>query len=138
MKLPLNNRIRLYGDTSYRGECPLENAELITFIHHMNIHYNDIPVLHIKNEGKRTYRQSVFERAIGALHTGACDIIIPGSPGFCLEIKRQDHTKSNITDDQINFLLNSNNMGAFVCVALGHKAAIDAFLDWKQNHVNTN
>lgn len=132
MKLPLSNRIRLYGDTSYRGECPLENAELITFIHHMNIHYRDIPVLHIKNEGKRTYRQSLFDRAIGALHTGACDIMIPGSPALCLELKRKDHTKSIIDDDQITFLLNASKLGAYSCVALGHEAAIEAFLEWKK------
>ena len=132
MKLPLPIGIKLYGSPDFRGDCPLENAELITFIYHIKAHYSNMPALHIKNEGKRTYRQSVFEKTIGALHKGACDIMIPGSPALCLELKRKDHTKSTIDDDQITFLLNSSKLGAYSCVALGHEAAIEAFLYWKK------
>ena len=132
MKLPLPIGIKLYGSTDFRGDCPLENAELITFVYHIKAHYSNIPALHIKNEGKRTYRQSVFEKTIGALHKGACDIMIPGSPALCIELKRKDHTKSTIDDDQITFLLNASKLGAYSCVALGHEAAIEAFLYWKK------
>lgn len=118
----------IWGDTSFRGDCPLEGAELITLINHMSIHYPDLPILHIKNEGRRTYRQSVFERSIGALHKGACDIIVLANPTICIELKRLDHTKSTISKEQILFLRKCIKQGCIAGVALGHQAAIQTII----------
>jgi hypothetical protein len=61
---------------------------------------------------------------------GASDIIVPGCPAFVCEMKRQDHTKSRWQDGQIEYLLQAQENGAFVCVALGYVAAIEALKDW--------
>jgi hypothetical protein len=97
----------------------------------MATHYPDLPILHIKNEGKRTHRQSVFERSIGALHKGACDIIVLSYPALCIELKRLDHTKSTISKEQVSFLKKCIKQGCVAGVALGHQAAIKTI----KNHV---
>jgi hypothetical protein len=45
-------------------------------------------------------------------------------------MKRQDHTKSKWQDGQLDFLQTSQELGAFVCVALGYEAALQALNDW--------
>ena len=61
---------------------------------------------------------------------GASDIIIPGSPAFVCELKRRDHTKSRWEDGQQEYLTAAQDAGAFVCIALGADAAMEAFNDW--------
>jgi hypothetical protein len=63
---------------------------------------------------------------------GAADIIIPGDPTFVCELKRQDHTKSVWQPNQIDFLEECHGSGAFVCVALGYEAALEAVDEWKK------
>ena len=85
--------------------------------------------LHIRNEGKRTVQQAIRQKAEGMV-SGASDIIIPGCPAFVCELKRADHTQSRWQDGQIEYLEACKNNGAFVCVALGHKAALEALKVW--------
>jgi hypothetical protein len=61
---------------------------------------------------------------------GASDIIIPGCPAFVCELKRRDHTKSKWQDGQLEYLETAQKAGAFVCVALGADAAMEAFEEW--------
>jgi hypothetical protein len=58
---------------------------------------------------------------------GTPDIIIPGKKTFVCEIKRRDHTKSTWQDGQEEYLLTAQECGAFVCIALGVDAAMEAF-----------
>ena len=58
---------------------------------------------------------------------GASDIIIPGGPAFVCELKRRDHTQSKWQDGQQEYLDAAQRAGAFVCIALGYKAAEEAF-----------
>ena len=58
--------------------------------------------------------------------TGAVDIIIPTSPPFVCELKRRDHTKSTISEDQLEYLYAAEEAGAFACIALGADAAQEA------------
>ena len=67
-----------------------------------------------------------IEKAEGMVK-GASDIIIPGGPAFVCELKRRDHTKSVWQDGQQEYLYAAQRAGAFVCIALGHKAAREAF-----------
>ena len=51
--------IPVYGDTSYRGDCPPESAEQITFFGALRRTYPALGsiAIHPRNEGKRTHRQ---------------------------------------------------------------------------------
>jgi hypothetical protein len=124
----LPNDIPIYGDTNYRGTCPKETLEQVTFFSRLRREYPDtlgIIAFHVRNEGKRTHLQAATEKSEG-LTTGAADIIIPGAPTFVCELKRRDHMQSSISDKQIAFLRASQAAGSFVCIALGVDAAWEA------------
>lgn len=132
MKMP--PWLRVYGDTAFRGDCPPESAEQITFFNRLRANYPDTYgriALHPKNEEKRSGRQFAQlarDKAMG-LSLGASDIVIP--LGFCCEMKRQDHTKSKWQPGQIEYLKVVHNAGGFACVALGWEAAWEAFKEWE-------
>lgn len=125
--------LKVYGDTSFRGNCPQESAEQITFFSHLRKRYPDTwgkLAVHPKNEEKRTgkqFRQLDRDKAMG-LSPGASDIIIP--VGFACEMKRKDHTKSKWQDGQLPYLKAVHDAGGFACVALGWEAAWEAFEEW--------
>ena len=130
MKFPDN--IAVYGVVDYRGDCPLESIEQVTFFNRLRMRYPDtwgLIALHPRNEGKKGFRQVAKEKAEG-MTKGASDVIIPASPSFVCEIKRRDHTKSKWQDKQLEYLNAAQEAGAFVCIALGADAAIDAFEDY--------
>lgn len=129
MILPAN--IPIYGDTSWRGVCPTENAEQVTFFAAIRKTPMGRVALHIKNEGKRRHGQVSWDKASG-LVKGASDIMIPGAPSFVCELKRKDHTKSRISEEQIAYLENAQSLGAFCCVALGWEAAWEAVEEWRK------
>lgn len=125
-------RIKVYGDTSFRGNCPTEAVEQVTFFAELRDLYPTTwgrVATHIRNEGKRTVQQAVRDKLEG-LTKGAADIIIPADVTFVCEMKRQDHTKSQWQEGQVEYLLACQRAGAFVCVALGWEAAMVAFQDW--------
>ena len=120
--------LRVHGDQNYRGECPKEEAEQITFINWLRREYPDTLgalVVHIKNEGKRTMQQAAMDRA-GGMTKGASDIIICCCPPIVMEIKRRDHTASKWQTGQQEYLETAHKMGAFACVALGAEGAKSA------------
>ena len=130
MKLPSD--IPIYGDTSYRGTCPKETPEQVTFFARLRKQFPDTYgalALHPRNEGKRTLLQAAKERSEG-MTTGATDIVIPGAPAFVCELKRRDHTQSAIADEQLAYLRAAQAAGCFTCIALGCDAAWGAFLEW--------
>jgi hypothetical protein len=127
--------LKCYGDQSFRGECPLEVAEQVAFFSEIRRCYPQtlgLIALHPKNEQKRKGKQ--FNTLSSDKAKGFCksasDIIIPGCPAFICELKRVDHTKSKWQEGQIEYLEAAKNNGAFVCVALGAKAALEALADW--------
>jgi hypothetical protein len=130
MKIPPN--IPLYGDPTWRGECATETAEAVTFFNAIRKTKWGGIAIHIKNEGKRKHGQAAWDRAQGMVK-GASDIIIPGSPTFVCELKRKDHTRSKISDEQVAYLDDAMKMGAFACVALGWEAAWEAVRVWDQS-----
>lgn len=130
MKLPEN--IKVYGDTDYRGACPAENAEQVTFFNRIRKRYPETYgalALHPRNEGRRTLLQAAHQKAEG-MTTGATDIVIPAAPPFVCELKRRDHTKSEIRPEQAKFMEAAQQMGAFCCIALGVDAAWRAFEEY--------
>jgi hypothetical protein len=123
--------LKVYGDTSYRGECPSETLEAITFFAQLRREYPDtygLIATHIRNEGKRSWEQVARQKAEG-MTKGAPDIIIPTRRAFVCEMKRRDHTKSKWQPMQLEYLKSAHDAGAFVCVALGYDAAYSAFQD---------
>jgi hypothetical protein len=124
----------VYGDVDFRGDCPTETAEQIAFFNIIRRDYPDVgsTAVHPKNEAKRKgkdFYKLKIDKALG-LTPGASDIIIPGLPSFVCEMKRKDHTKSKWQVDQLPYLETCKDNGAFVCVAFGHEAALEAFEKW--------
>lgn len=133
MKIPC--WLKCYGDIKYRGDCPSESSEQIAFFSAIRSGFPDIGeiAMHPKNEQKlkgKQFRRLEIDKAMGFCKS-ASDIVIPGCPAFVCELKRQDHTKSKWQEGQIDFLEISKDNGAFVCVALGALAALEAFEDWR-------
>lgn len=133
MKIP--DWLQTYGDTSYRGDCPNEDAELITFFNELKRLYPDLAriAIHPDNEGLvlgTGHHHHIKQKAKGAIKKGAADIVICGNPTFVCEMKRQDYTKSRWQDGQLEFLEYSLKNGAFVCIALGYESALEAVKDW--------
>lgn len=130
MKFP--PQIKVYGDCTYRGGCPIESAEQVSFFNQIRKLYPDTygaVAVHVRNEGKKNHAQVAKEKAEG-MTAGASDVLIPGCPAFVCEIKRRDHTKSNWQNGQQDYLIAAHNLGAFTCVALGYEAALEALRDW--------
>lgn len=127
MKFPTD--IEVYGDQAFRGDCPSESMEQVTFFNRLRRQYPDtwgLIALHPRNEGVRTHYQAMKEKSEG-MTKGAADVVIVGAPAFVCEIKRQNHTKSQWQDGQQEFLHAAKKAGAFTCIALGADAAWRAF-----------
>lgn len=128
----LPNDVRVYGDLNYRGTCPKETLEQVTFFARLRRQYPDtlgLIAFHVRNEGKRTHLQAATEKSEG-MTTGAPDIIIPGAPTFVCELKRRDHTQSEISTSQMAYLRAAQATGCFVCIALGVDAAWEALHEY--------
>lgn len=127
--------LKVFGDADFRGQCHQESAEQITFFGQLRAKYPDtlgVLALHPKNEEKRKgrdFQKLARDKAMG-LSPGASDIVIPGSPAFVCEMKREDHTKSKWQPGQLTYLEAAHKQGAFVCVALGWEAALEAVEAW--------
>jgi len=125
----------VYGDASFRGKCPAEALEQVTFFNELRRAYPTTwgkLALHPRNEQQLRggqHRGMIRQKAEG-MTPGAADIIIPARVTFVCEMKRQDHTKSTWQPGQIEYLAEAGNAGAFVCVALGWQGAWSALQDW--------
>ena len=130
--MKLNPLIKTYGDPTYRGDCPKEDAELITAVNWLRRTYPDTLgalTLHIENEGKRTAAQAAMAKAKG-LKAGAVDLLVLVTPPLVLEIKRQDHTKSSWQKGQQEFMLAAKQHGAFVGLCLGAEGVKQAVVEY--------
>jgi len=122
----INAGVRVFGDMSFRGKCPHENAEQMTFFNWIRRDYPDTwgaLAFHPRNEGLKSKGQfaAVQRHAAEGMTPGVPDIVLPARVSFVCEIKRLD---------QIGYLIAAHNAGAFACVALGVDAARAAFFEW--------
>jgi len=132
MKMP--EGIIVFGDQNFRGQCPPESAEQITFFARLRREYPQTwgaLAIHPRNEGKRHHAQTIMQKSEG-MTSGSADIVIPAKIAFVCELKRRDHTKSVWQKEQIEYLLAAKQAGAFACVALGYEAAWDALKVWEE------
>ena len=135
--MKMHEDIKVFGDMDFRGDCALEDAELITFFNQLRLRYPKLAkiAIHPDNEGLifgTGFNNHTRQKAKGAIRNGAADIIIVGNPTFVCEMKRKDHTKSQWQDGQLEFLEASKKNGAFVCIALGYVAALLAVEEWHE------
>lgn len=126
--------IKIFGDTKFRGKCPKESVEQITFVNLVRNNYPEYGnvLVHPENEGKLINGQFSAinkQRAMG-LTKGAADIIIPAKVPFVCEMKRIDSSRSKPTQEQIKYLEIVDKLGAFACICYGHIAAMKAFKKW--------
>ena len=134
--MKFNPLIPVYGDPKFRGKCPKEDVEQVSFFNRLRKEYPTswgILALHPRNEGLKEKGQfsTVIKHKAEGMTAGASDIIIPGCPSFVCEMKRRDHTLSAWQDKQEDYLLAAQEAGAFTCVALGAVGAWEAFKAWE-------
>ena len=125
------HKIPIYGDLEFRGKCPTETAEQISFLSLLRRDFPELAeiAVHIRNEGKRTKRQGAQQKMEG-MNTGASDIVIPCEPPILIELKKHDHTASKTSSDQVKYLFRARKLGAFACYALGAAGAMEAVRAW--------
>lgn len=126
---------KVYGDPLFRGPCPIESLEQVTFFARLRREYPNslgLIAIHPRNEQqlKGAQHMGMMRQKAEGMTTGAADIIIPGRMTFVCELKRRDHTKSQWQDGQIEYLQAAHRAGAFACVALGCDAAWEALKEW--------
>lgn len=125
----------VYGDTAFRGKCPAESAEQITFFSQLRREHPETwgrLALHPRNEQmlKGGQFRGVIKHKAEGMTPGASDIIIPANRSFVCELKRCDHTQCKWQSGQIEYLIAAQNAGAFACVALGWRGAWEALQEW--------
>ena len=119
-----------FGDLPKSTLNPAEDYVLSSLISRIR---NDYPssyglvAFHVKNESKRTTGQIRADKAKG-LTKGVSDLIVIGNPTLCMEIKKDNSCRFEY--GQLEFLQQAQNQGAFVCLAIGHQGAKDAFEYW--------
>lgn len=124
-----------FGDLEFRGKCPTEDQEQVTFFARLRREYPDTwgrIALHPRNEGLRFGGQlrAVSKHKAEGMTPGAADIIIPARVSFVCELKRRDYTICKWQDGQMEYLAASAKAGAFACVAFGCDAAWQALGAW--------
>lgn len=127
--------VPVFGDLSFRGVCPIEEIEQVTFFARLRTAHPSTwgaLAIHPRNEQQlRGGQHRAFSRQKAAgLTPGAADIIIPGRPAFVCELKRRDYRLCRWQPGQAEYLQAAAQAGAFACVALGADAAWEAFGVW--------
>jgi len=133
-----NCPVPVYGDQAWRGKCPVESVEQMTFFNRIRREFPDTfgaIAIHPRNEGLKVSGQfsAVHRHAAEGMTKGAADIIIPGRKTFVCELKRRDRTQSAWQNGQREYLTAAAGAGAFACLALGYLAAWEAFEAWKSD-----
>lgn len=131
----LDSPVPIYGDMKFRGKCPVEAQEQVTFFARLRKQYPTTwgaLALHPRNEGLKTGGQfsAVMRHNAEGMTPGAADIIIPARVSFVCEMKRRDPTICKWQDGQREYLRTAQEAGAFACVALGVDAAWEALETW--------
>ena len=125
-------------DSGYRGDCPKEELDQSAFVDYLRKLYPKTygaVVVHVANEGRRSYAQSNRAKKLG-LTVGASDILIPGVVSFVCELKRKDRTKSRVSESQMDYLIAAHKLGSFACLCYGYDAAVEAFNDYKMENMH--
>ncbi len=127
MKHPknLSEKVVIF-DSGYRGQCPLEEIEQINSVSWFRYNYPEYYYLffHPVNEAKIPAQYRAKLKKCGLLAgMSDCVLLVPsgGHPYALIELKREDRTKSRLSDDQKKVLNAATDVGAFTAVAYGAK-----------------
>lgn len=142
--------IPIAGDWSYRGACPVEDADLCSFFAWVRLHYPQYYslIFHPESEmpvnGGSSYGYHAKSSAKGRVDNLPDIICLPinyGSPAFCCELKRKDISKSLGSakrkahfEKQLLRLQSHKQHGAFVCIALGLDNAKHVFKQYVETY----
>jgi len=138
--------IEIYGDPSYRGDCPLEDSDLASFFAWVRYNYPQYEslIFHCETEFNPTsassYAYHTKSKAKGRLD-GIADIVcLPvssGAPGLLCELERMDISKSLASKKrkehfykQVSILSSQKSFGNIAIVALGLEATKTAFKEY--------
>jgi len=119
----LNPDVKIY-DSGHRGNCPVEDIDQINAVSWFRYHYPQYHYLffHPVNESRIPVQYRVKLNKCGML-PGMSDCVLLVSTdlhGYALiELKRQDRTKSKISEVQKRVLNAADKNGAFAAVAYG-------------------
>lgn len=125
----------VFGDLTFRGKCPKEDMEQITFFNRLRTQYPETwgrLAVHPRNEGQLRGGQFSALSKVKAegMAPGASDIILPGRRSFVCEMKRRDPTLGAWQEGQREYLEAAHAAGAFACLAFGVDGAWQAFNAW--------
>lgn len=124
------NWLPVFGDLPRSKDNPHEDYVLSSMISRIRKDYPSsygLVAFHVKNEGKRTTQQIKVDKLKG-LTKGVSDLIVIGNPTLCLELKRDN--SCSFEDGQLEFLEQAHKSGAYACLAIGYKGALEAFNHW--------
>ena len=119
--------IKIY-DSGYRGDCPLEDTDLINLVSWFDHNYPHLSSLlvHVPNESKIPVQGRVKLRMKG-LKSGVQDLILfkkqGGYSGLCLELKRKDRTKSKVNQNQEDYAAEFSEEGFYCTFCYGLEEA---------------
>lgn len=142
--------IKIVGDTSFRGECPLEDSDLASFFAWVRYqypqYYNLIfhPEMEMPVNGAGSYAYHAKSKAKGRLDGIADVVCLPiskGAPAFICELKRKNIAKSLASkkmkehfEEQLMILSSQKQHGAIAIVALGLDAIKQAFTEYVEEY----
>lgn len=111
-------------DSGYRGDCPKEETDQISYGLWMQHRFPDVLWFHVPNEtGTRSGPQFVEKRRRMGVRSGVSDnvILTRGINHKCglIELKRRDKTKSKVSKSQNQVLEEAIAEGHFGAVAYG-------------------
>lgn len=111
-------------DSGYRGDCPKEETDQISYGLWMQHSFPDVLWFHVPNEtGTRSGPQFVEKRRRMGVRSGVSDnvILTHGINHKCglIELKRRDKTKSKVSKSQTDVLEEAIVEGHFGAIAYG-------------------
>ena len=111
-------------DSNFRGKCRLEDTEQIICTDWVDYNYPNLSPLyfHVVNESMMSVQGRVKARRKG-LRKGIPDIMFlhpnNGHCGLMVELKREDRTKSRLSKEQKDYLVEFATQGYFTAVCYG-------------------
>ena len=111
-------------DSGYRGDCPKEETDQISYGLWMQHSFPDVLWFHVPNEtGTRSGPQFIEKRRRMGVRSGVSDnvILTHGINHKCglIELKRRDKTKSKVSKSQTDVLEEAIAEGHFGAIAYG-------------------
>lgn len=111
-------------DSGYRGDCPKEETDQISYGLWMQYRFPDVLWFHVPNEtGTRSGPQFIEKRRRMGVRSGVSDnvILTHGINHKCalIELKRCDKTKSKVSKSQTDVLEEAIAEGHFGAISYG-------------------